>query len=65
MNLVEPNAKKKKPAKMGFDNHYFITGSCSCCGGVMPKWSGELWKGRCSDCAPELYEDPEGTLSNP
>ncbi|HJT24955.1 MAG TPA: hypothetical protein VJ873_10275 [bacterium] len=48
-----------KPEKMGFDGHYFIMGTCGCCGVVMPKWSGDLWKDRCFDCAPESYKDPD------
>ena len=50
---------------MGFDNYYFIVSRCTCCGVTMEKRNDELWKNRCSDCAPELYQDQDESTPDP
>ena len=63
MKPVTP--RSRKPEKMGFDFFYFMPSRCACCGVVMQLRNDELWKSRCADCAPELYEEPEEAHPGP
>jgi hypothetical protein len=57
MNLIEHNAQKEKPAKMGFDFFYLAHFNCWCCGVYVVMKSTYHHNMLCPDCDPDYCQE--------